>query len=415
MRVVPIDKLRDVLEEFGGSARLSRDVIYLSAQGLRIRFAGKGLKIGFNHINRLENLGLDYVYLQDPLCQEDLELLVDEDTRVAVRTMLEDLMTRCEVVLEVFLEEKGKDAILDYTFREYWQKYCNLSIGLLQRYRKTLQDLSYIIRANYSHKRVSPLPNVYTERNFRINYRINTALITGILAMHYGEFNAERIFHIVSGALLSDIGFVDRAWSLKTPRSEEFFFRHPRIGCMVVNETHGLSTQMGIVALEHHRYLNNTGYPDDLPEKDFYGYPRQMHLYSKIVSVAENFESLRCIYNPVKVLMAMKRLSGRLFDEKAVDLLEKYVGLYYIGERVRLTSGEVGIVLSLGKKEEMRVLIVEDEEGKRLGTGREVLIEDFGKEVQSVAVDIDDNLKSKILRLISAELLEVLEQDLDSV
>ncbi len=409
MRVVPIENIVSVLNQFGGSAKLSRDIIYLSARGMRIRFAGKGIEISHKQVERLNNLGIDYVFLQDPLCGEELELVVDEDTRVALRAMLEDLIARCGVVLDLFLEEKGKNAKLDYTFRDYWQRYSNLPFNTLQKYRKILQDLTYVVRAHYTQRKVSPLPNVYTDSNFRINHGINVAIISGIIALHYGEFNSDRMFYLISGALLTDVGFVDTAWSLSSPRGEEFFFRHPRVGCMVINETDVFGPRMGIIALEHHRYLNNSGYPDDIPEKDFYGYPRQMHLYSKIVSVAETFESLRWIYNPIKVLMAMKKFIGTLFDEKALNLLERYVSPYYVGERVILASGEVGLVLSVRMAGEMRVLVVEDIKGNRYSIGKEVVIKELDKEIKGVAVDSDDSdLKQKILRLIPDDLLREL-------
>ena len=105
MRVVPIDDLAQVLDELGGSAPLARDLIYISARGMRVRFAGKGVKISKNHVDKINSLGVDYVFLKDPLCDLDIDLIIDEDLRVALSVLLNDFLTRCGVVLDIYISE----------------------------------------------------------------------------------------------------------------------------------------------------------------------------------------------------------------------------------------------------------------------------------------------------------------------
>ncbi len=409
MRVVPISNLEAVLQEYGGQAELARDVVYLSARGMRIRFAGKGVKIGLGHVDRLNTLGLDFVFLKEPGCDLEFDLLLDEDSRIALRAVLEDFLARCSVVLSIYLSEQGENKKLDYRFREYWQRYSNIPFNTLHRYRKVIQDLVYLVRANYSYHQVSPMPFVYTDANYRVSHAINVAIISGIIALHYGELNAERIGHIVTGALMSDAGWVDELWMGSDPSLRELFFKHSRIGCMLINETDIFGPQVGIVALEHHRYVNNSGYPDDIPEKDFYGYPRQMHLYSKIVSVAENFESLRGMYGPYKVLDAMRSFSGKLFDPKSLELLERYVAMYYVGEWLRLKDGSQVIVASPTKQGGYRCVKVRTPDGGRCDPVKEVLIADPEKDVEGPVWHMEGELVNKIKQLVSPDLLTRLE------
>ncbi len=407
MKVVPVEKLFDTLLEFGGKAQLAEDIVYLTPSRLRVRFAGKGLEVSFAHAGRISALGIDFVFLKDPACPKDIPLVIDGDTRVALVSLVEDLRLRCAQVLEIYFSNYGKK--LDYLFRDVWQRYCGLDFSILQKYRKIMQDFVYLVRANYTQKRVSPLPLPYTLSTFRSSHSINVALISGIIGLHYGEFNAERLFHLVSGALLEDVGFVDVAWEMKSPLWQEVYFKHPRIGCMIVNETDMLSPQMGIIVLEHHRYVNNSGYPDDIPEKDFYGYPRHMHLYSKIVSVAEAFDVLRCFYPAQRVINVLKRFSGILFDTKAVEILSNYIPLYYLGERVKLRDGREAIVMELDGKFGYKVCVVRDKEGQRIESGYELVVEDADEILGSFGVDV--KLKEKVLPLVHSEIIGALNEE----
>ncbi len=405
MRVVPIDNLDKVLEELGGSAALDRDLIYISARGMRVRFAGRGVKISRGHVDKINSLGVDYVFLRDPLCDRDINLIIDEDLRVALSVLLNDFLTRCGVVMDIYISER-KSSSLDYSFRDYWNRYSNFRFDLLHKYKKNIQDLVYVIRSNYSHRKISPMPLFYNDHTYRIAHPINVAIIAGIIALHYGEFNAERITHLIAGGLLQDVGFVDMAWERTGDVGDNLFFKHSRIGCMIINETETLSPQMGIIALEHHRYMNNTGYPEDIPEKDFYGYPRVMHLYSRIVSVAETFDVLRGIYHPDKVIDAMMELSDSLFEEKAVELLNRHISKFYLGEMVRLSDGHRGIVVSGPKPiDEYEVIIIgRGTERYEKGEAKRVKAKDIFPEC------LDRHLFDKKLRpLISEELLNKLE------
>ncbi len=405
MRVVPIDDLAQVLDELGGSAPLARDLIYISARGMRVRFAGKGVKISKNHVDKINSLGVDYVFLKDPLCDLDIDLIIDEDLRVALSVLLNDFLTRCGVVLDIYISEK-KSFSLDYSFRDYWNRYSNFRFDLLHKYKKNIQDLVYVIRSNYSHRKVSPMPLFYNFHTYRIAHPVNVAIIAGIIALHYGEFNAERITHLIAGGLLEDVGWVDMAWERIGEIGDNLFFKHSRVGCMIINETETLSPQMGIIALEHHRYMNNTGYPEDIPEKDFYGYPRVMHLYSRIVSVAETFDVLRGIYHPDKVIEAMMEFSNSLFEKKAVEILNRHLSKFYLGEMIRLSDGSRGIVVGGPKAMDEYDVIVIGDEKRRYGKGevKKIKAKDMFPE------SIDKRLFNEKLRpLISEDLLNKLE------
>ena len=74
-----------------------------------------------------------------------------------------------------------------------------------------------------------------------------------------------------------------------------------------------------IIALEHHEKYDGTGYPNGIKGED-------IHLYSRIVTIADVFDALsskRCYKEPMpleKVLDIMKKDAGTHFDPKLIEL-----------------------------------------------------------------------------------------------
>jgi len=412
LRFIPVDKLRDAFEEVGQEIEIARDIIYMSHKGLRMRFASKGIKVLHRHLQKLESLGIDLLAIKDPILDGvRFDFIIDEDSRIALKFMLDDFAKTVETILDKFFKDKPRAGI-GHEFRDYWRWHCNMTIAQTGRYKKNIQDLIYIIRSNFRVKHLPLMPFPYNMTNYLSLHSINVALLAGNIAIRLGDFNSERLMHLVAGAVLHDAGFPFGLFEGKYGgKDSEVYRKHPRIGCMVINETEGLTSQMGIISLEHHRYINNTGYPEDIPEKDFYGYPRNMHLYSKIVSIAEHFVSLSMWYPGDKVIKAMKAFKGELFEPEYIDLFENIVLPFSPGQEVMLSDGRKAIVVGVNKKalERPVVRILRDENGKRPKDIIEVALAKEGLSISCPAY-VDKRLKDFLQPLYDKDLLAKLEE-----
>ena len=120
--------------------------------------------------------------------------------------------------------------------------------------------------------------------------------------------------------------------------------RHPEYGMRILADWNQCPVGVTDVAFQHHERLDGTGYP--------LGCVRNMlHPYSLMAAVADAFDAMtanRCYHVGTSARHALTQLySSRdsKYDRDAVDALIKLVGAYPIGTRVRLSTGEAGVVV----------------------------------------------------------------------
>lgn len=151
---------------------------------------------------------------------------------------------------------------------------------------------------------------------------------------------------------------------------------HPWLGVLTLFGLRGygeIPYRGMIVAMEHHMKTDLTGYPKTLR-------PRELALYSKIVSVADGFDAAtsRRSYQtnplqPDEVLREMWENPRRGYDAILVKALINLVGIYPVGTVVILDTYEVGIVHAANAdvtqihRPVVRILITES--GQRLYPG----------------------------------------------
>ena len=144
---------------------------------------------------------------------------------------------------------------------------------------------------------------------------------------------------------------------------------HPWQGALTLFEMRGYSElpyRAIIVAHEHHMKVDLTGYPKHIR-------PRQLGLFSRIVSVADGFDAAttRRSYQtvpvqPDEVLREMWENPRRGYDPVVVKALINLIGIYPVGTCVILDNFEIAIVaaanpeLSLLNRPMVRVAIDAD-------------------------------------------------------
>jgi hypothetical protein len=119
------------------------------------------------------------------------------------------------------------------------------------------------------------------------------------------------------------------------------------------------------VAFEHHINPDNTGYPK-LPQ------PGPINLYSRIVSIADNFDALTSgriyIKQEIPADEVIRKLMYQMqdkFDPVLLKLFVSIMGIYPIGSLVLLSDKSLGIVSRTHSEDLSRpeVYIIADEDG----------------------------------------------------
>lgn len=126
----------------------------------------------------------------------------------------------------------------------------------------------------------------------------------------------------------------------------EIMKTHTTRGVEFLQESFPHRSDIPIVAHEHHERCNGSGYPRGLRGEE-------ITQWGRITAVADVYDALtskRCYKEeqlPYKAMALIYSLRGKDFEPLFVDRFIECVGVYPMGSLVRLTTGEVGLVVSI--------------------------------------------------------------------
>ena len=219
----------------------------------------------------------------------------------------------------------------------------------------------------------------YDEYTF--THSVNVCIFSVALGKRLG-LTKLQLYDLGLAALLHDIGKsrvpVDVLNKVGTLTDEDWrlISSHPWLGVLALFQVRGgqeFPYRAMVVAMEHHMKIDLTGYPRPIR-------PRQMSMYSKIVSCADCFDAAtsRRAYktvqmNPAEVLRELRDNPKRGMDPVVVKAFINLTGIYPVGTLVVLDSFELGIVHAVNPLPEMlarpMVRIISDSMGNLLHPG----------------------------------------------
>jgi putative nucleotidyltransferase with HDIG domain len=153
-------------------------------------------------------------------------------------------------------------------------------------------------------------------------------------------------------ALMHDIGKV------RTPKEilnkpdkltdEEFVImrRHVVDGAEILRRTPEMPVLAPIVAFEHHLRLDGSGYPRTV-RRD------AMNLGSMLCAISDVYDAMRSqrsyqqAYPTDRIIAVLKKNEGSQLDQNLVRRFVQLLGIYPPGNLVKLSTGEVAVVLRI--------------------------------------------------------------------
>ena len=190
----------------------------------------------------------------------------------------------------------------------------------------------------------------YDEYTF--THSVNVCIFSVALGKKLG-LSRLQLYDLGMTALLHDVGKARVPLSIlhKTTGLDEAEWRtmqgHPWLGALTLFhlKTHDeMPFRTILVAHEHHMKTDLTGYPKSIR-------PRKLHIFSKIVAVADGFDAAttRRTYQtvpiePDQVLREMLENPRRGYDTLLVKGLVNLIGIYPVGTCVILDTLEIGVV-----------------------------------------------------------------------
>ena len=208
--------------------------------------------------------------------------------------------------------------------------------------------------------------------NYTFTHMVNVSILTMGQARALG-IDGRLLREFGLSALMHDIGKV------RTPKEilnkpdkltdDEFAImrRHTVDGAEILRRTPEMPILAPVVAFEHHLRLDGTGYPVGV-KRD------ALNLGTMLCSIADVYDAMRSqrayqqAFPTDRILAVLKRNDGTQFDQHLVRRFVQLLGIYPPGNLVRLSTGEVAVVLRVHAPDPYRprVRVLFDAGGQRL-------------------------------------------------
>ncbi|MCF6094303.1 HD domain-containing protein [Microaerobacter geothermalis] len=277
--------------------------IYTS-EGRTLLNSGVQLTVGM--INKLRRVGVSMLYILD----DRFDDLVMEDV-VAEETRREALKNISEAVHCV---QSGKD----FDTKEITNSVKNI-IDEILRNKNVLLNLT----------------DVRTQDNQLFVHCLNVGIMATIIGVNMG-FNQNQLQDLAIGAFLHDIGKLVKDNSLQED--------HTWKGFNLLRKKHEFSILSAHVALQHHENVDGSGTPRGIDGEE-------IHQFAKITSVANYYDNLispfsgERPYLPHEATERIMALANKMFDHDIVIQFLRSIAIYPTGVSVKLSSGEIGVVV----------------------------------------------------------------------
>lgn len=287
----------------------------------------RGVVINDIIINRLHQLNLQYIYVEDQL-SEGIE--VEETVQSDVRNKAVQAITQS---FQAVRECEGEQAsyILDQQSK---------ALGTL------IDDLLSTILE--SDEVLTVLTDAYMYDEYLYQHSFQVTLYSLAIAKELG-YSSEDLRMIGIGAMLHDVGklLVPTDILMKpaklTDDEYETMKMHASYGFDLLRNLHSISLIVAHCAFQHHERLDGSGYPRGICGDE-------IHPYAKIISVADVYDAVTSnrVYRskmlPSQGMAIIEAGSGTQFEPKIVEALRRSIVHYPNGTVLLLSDGRRGIV-----------------------------------------------------------------------
>lgn len=249
--------------------------------------------------------------------------------------------------------------ISDQTMREALQ-------GVKASFTKASQEQQLNVRqvndvVNYILDEILTNPSVLynlmdlkNHDNYYYQHSVNVCVISTLIGKKLG-LARDRMKDLTTGALLHDLGMVCvDPRTLAQPRrlSDEeaaSVREHTNYGFRLIKSERDLSILVAHVAYQHHERMDGSGYPKGIAGDD-------LHLYGRIVGVADSYETMTTgrIYRKAlwshEAIRQLKAEAPEKYDPEVVAAMETSIAYYPVGSVVVLNTHEEAVVVDVNAK-----------------------------------------------------------------
>lgn len=316
-----------------------------SSRGLHV--LPKGSRLQLEEIAKLIQHGVDYV---------DIETVQEEPAPSSRTSIIQAAASSFDTTIDGF-ESLYMEALSKGSFNQ------SVVDDILQPTLSTLDK----------HKDVVTLLLLLDrEDNYTYNHSLQVGMLSYYLASWLG-YSKTECYEIGRAGYLIDIGkcrispaILNKPGKL-TPDEYEEIKLHTVYGYEIIQNSMN-DPFTALVALQHHEREDGSGYPKQLTKTD-------IHPYAQIAAVADIYSAMTThrVYQSkqelISVLREINSLSFGKLNGKPVQAFINHLMPNFIGKRVLLSTGDMGVIVMNNPLDVFRPLV--QSEGKFLDLSRE--------------------------------------------
>ncbi len=208
--------------------------------------------------------------------------------------------------------------------------------------------------------------------NYTFTHMVNVSVLTMAQARSLG-ITGTLLRQFGLAGLMHDIGKIRTPAEILTKSDRltdaEFavMMRHPLDGAEILRRRLDLPPLAAVVALEHHLRIDRTGYPAGVERSS-------LNLATQLCSIADVYDAMRSqrayqrAFPTDRIMAVLQQHDRKRFDDRLVRRFGQLMGVYPIGNIVRLDNGSLAVVTRIHAPDPARpaVRVVVDPSGKRL-------------------------------------------------
>lgn len=284
-----------------------------------------GSKLQPAYLSKLEKLSVPAIMIIDErLPQLDVPELISEETKQKAIANIKD----------VFHQLIFKDTVD------------------LKKITQSVNEITDELLAN--PRLIVSLSDIRTHDNYTFGHCANVCALSVLTGISLG-LNQLQLKELGIGAILHDVGKVKIKKELLnkpgklTENEFELIKEHSICGFDLMRKIEGISALAAHVPFQHHEKLDGSGYPRGLKGSE-------IHLYAKIVAVADVYDALVAdrIYRPAfsahEAAEMIAHGANIYFDPQVTKCFLKHIAIFPIGSLVKLNNGETAVVVDVNRE-----------------------------------------------------------------
>ncbi len=306
----------------------------------------KGAVLKAEYIEKLKELGIQEVYIEDDINEEENILIKESELKIRKQSV--EIQEECAKRIKEILKQHVYDQ--EDKLSELKMSVNEILFDILEK-PQIVENICEIQERK---------PDIY-------EHTLNLCCTSMIIALRMG-MDKDEVKQLGTAALLHDLGL--RYTTMKyenielnslTQEEQEEYKKHTVYGYSAISDADWLTEQEKKMILSHHENLAGLGYPL---------HSGHLSVLTQILAVCEIMDEMICGIGHKKrkiweILSYLEEIKGKFYYEDVVETICSFVAAYPIGTKLILDDGSVGIVVKQGEKDPKRPVIQIIDKGNR--------------------------------------------------